>query len=601
MGRYDAGSFNDSKPSLIYAWRYLMSEKTTHPFVEEIAEETRNGNIDRRDFFKYAMVMGLSVSAAGKLVGVRTAQAGIDQTEIVAKKNWAALRSESPFEIKNLLIQEAKKASPDWINAGRGNPNFLNTTVRKGLALLTLFAAEQAEQDTRFQDGGYRLSQAGIARQFEAFITRNSNHPGANFLRDAVQYACGNLSMAPDTVVYQLTDGIQGDFYPDPPRIFPVTEAIVNKYLDRVVFSGKPPKGKFHLFATEGATASMIYIFNSLRENMVLNKGDKVAIVTPVFSPYLELPVLADYGLETVYIQGERTLGWQIPDSEVAKLKDPAIKALYMVNPTNPTSVSLNKDTIKRMSSAIRKHNPNMVIISDTVYSSFVEKFDTFGQELPENILGVYSFSKYFGVTGWRLGAVMVHENCIVDRLIKSLPKRDQAKLDMRYRLASTAPEDIKFYERLEMDSRQVALSHTGGLSCPQQAAMSLFALFELLDTNYSYKASIMGILKKRWEAFYNGLGMPVPTGDNLSRYYSLIDLGHLAEVKHGREYAAKMMKNDPLGFVFRLAQNEATVCLPGKGFAGPDWSLRVALANISQDDCAAVGQNILKVLESYK
>ena len=151
------------------------------------------------------------------------------------------------------------------------------------------------------------------------------------------------------------------------------------------------------------------------------------------------------------------------------------------------------------------------------------------------------------------------------------------------------------------MDSRQVALSHTGGLSCPQQAAMSLFALFELLDTNYSYKASIMGILKKRWEAFYNGLGMPVPTGDNLSRYYSLIDLGHLAEVKHGREYAAKMMKNDPLGFVFRLAQNEATVCLPGKGFAGPDWSLRVALANISQDDCAAVGQNILKVLESYK
>ena len=94
-----------------------MSEKTTHPFVEEIAEETRNGNIDRRDFFKYAMVMGLSVSAAGKLVGVRTAQAGIDQTEIVAKKNWAALRSESPFEIKNLLIQEAKKASPDWINA----------------------------------------------------------------------------------------------------------------------------------------------------------------------------------------------------------------------------------------------------------------------------------------------------------------------------------------------------------------------------------------------------------------------------------------------------------------------------------------------------
>ena len=189
--------------------------------------------------------------------------------------------------------------------------------------------------------------------------------------------------------------GIQGDFYPDPPRIFPATEKIVRKYLDRVVFSGDPPQGNFHLFATEGATAAMIYLFKSLKENMVLNPGDKVAIVTPIFSPYLELPELKDYGLETVYIRGREDMGWQVPDSEVAKLKDPQVKALYMVNPTNPTSVSLNKDTVQRMAATIKAYNPNMVIISDTVYASFVDKFNTFGKELPENILGVYSFSNF--------------------------------------------------------------------------------------------------------------------------------------------------------------------------------------------------------------
>ena len=578
-----------------------MPDNTPHPFVLELADETRKGKVSRRDFFRYATLMGVSVAAAGSLVGITPAEAAK-----AANMDWASLRRESPFEIKNVLIAEAKKAAEskpgsEWINAGRGNPNFLNTTARKALSLLTLFAVEQAETDSHFNDGGYRVSPAGIAKKFDTFMARHVEDPGGKCLRDAMQYARTSLGMSADDVVFQLTDGIQGDFYPDPPRIFPVTEAIVNKYLARVVFSGHPPEGKFHLFATEGATAAMIYIFNSLRENMVLNPGDEVAIVTPIFSPYLELPVLADYGLKTVYIEGDESMGWQIPDKEVAKLKDPKIKALYMVNPTNPTSVSLDADTIGRMSSTIRWHNPEMVIISDTVYASFVDKFNTFGQELPHNILGVYSFSKYFGVTGWRLGVVMIHEDCVIDRIIAKLSKRDQARLDLRYRLTSMNPETIKFYQRLEMDSRQVALAHTGGLSGPQQTAMNLFALFELLDETYAYKASIMGILKRRWTALFKALGMPEPTGDNLTRYYALIDLGRLAEGKHGKPFAAKMMKGEPMDFVFRLAKKEATVCLPGKGFAGPDWSLRVALANISEKDCTAIGENILKVLESYK
>ncbi len=577
---------------------------TPHPFVLELADETRKGNISRREFFRYAALMGLSASVAGSLVGVTPVRAAGEAS--AANLDWAALRKESPFEIKNLLIEQAMKTAGSrpgsgWINAGRGNPNFLNTTARKALSLLTLFAAEQAETDPHFENGGYRVSAEGIAKKFDAFMSRHVQDPGGKFLRDALQYACTHLEMRPDDVIFQMTDGIQGDFYPDPPRILPVTEAIVNRYLNRVVFSGHPPEGRFHLFATEGATAAMIYIFNSLRENMVLNRGDKVAIVTPIFSPYLELPLLDDYGLKTVYIRGEESMAWQIPDKEVAKLKDPGIKALYMVNPTNPTSVSLNSDTIKRMSAVIRRHNPHMVIISDTVYASFVDKFNTFGQELPRNILGVYSFSKYFGVTGWRLGAIMVHDDCVVDRIIAGLPKRDQAKLDLRYRLTSTDPETIKFHQRLEMDSRQVALAHTGGLSGPQQTAMNLFALFELLDETYAYKASIMGILKRRWTALFTALGIPEPTGDNLTRYYALIDLGHLAEEKHGKRFAAKMMKREPLDFVFRLAKQEATVCLPGKGFAGPDWSLRVALANISEEDCTAIGKKILKVLKSYK
>lgn len=572
--------------------------KTIHPFVHEAAEEARKGGISRRDFFRYAACFGVSALGAGRLIGLAGAELAL-----AADPDWPDLEKESPFEIKNLLIRKAKDACAESgcqiVNAGRGNPDFLNTTVRKALSLLALFAATAAEKHSSIRDVGFRRLD-GMAKEFDAFLVEHKAHPGAAFLSEALHYAETQLGMKPDQVVFELVDGMQGDFYPDPPRIFPVTEAIVNRYLDRVVFTNDPPKGRFNLFATEGATAAMIYIFNSLKENMVLREGDKVAIITPIFSPYLEIPALADYGLKPIYIQGDENMGWQVPDSEVAKLRDPQVKALYMVNPTNPTSVSLSADTVKRMADTIRKNNPDMVIISDTVYASFVDSFHTFGKLLPENILGVYSYSKYFGVTGWRLGVVMVHENCVVDRIIRKLSKSEQARLDRRYRLVSTRPGDIPFHDRLEIDSRQVALAHTGGLSGPQQAAMCLFSLFELLDKSYVYKKSIMTVLKKRWTALFKALNLPEPDGAGLTRYYALIDLKMLAEKMHGKGFADKLVKRHALEFLFRLAEQYHTVCLPGAGFAGPDWSLRVALANIREPDCMDIGANILAVMDGY-
>jgi len=571
-----------------------------HPFVEEAAEAATGGNLSRRDFFKYAALFGVSTTVAGNLIGLNDPVVA----RAAAQADWKALAHESPFEIKNLLIKKAQescaKSGNTMLNAGRGNPNFLNTAVRESFALLTLFAAQSARERTANHDIGFRCKKDGLADALQKFLAQKQGEPGAAFLSQALAYVLKEVDIDSDEVVFELVDGIQGDFYPDPPRIFPVTESIVRRYLDRVVFSNDPPRGNFHLFATEGATAAMIYLFKSLKENMVLNPGDKVAIVTPIFSPYLELPELRDYGLEIVYIRGREDMDWQVPDSEVAKLKDPHVKALYMVNPTNPTSVSLNTDTVQRMAATIKAYNPDMVIISDTVYASFVDKFNTFGKELPENILGVYSFSKYFGVTGWRLGVIMVHENNVVDRLIKRLPQKKQAQLDRRYRLTSTTPGKIPFYERLEMDSRQVALAHTGGLSGPQQVGMCLFSLYELLDDTYAYKKSIMKILKKRWTALFKALDLPEPKGDNLTRYYALIDLKDLAESMYGPDFASEFTKGHALDFLFKLAEDYQTVCLPGQGFAGPTWSLRVALANINEAQCAQVGKAITVVKHTY-
>ncbi|MDD2463185.1 MAG: hypothetical protein PHI97_04250 [Desulfobulbus sp.] len=45
-----------------------------------------------------------------------------------------------------------------------------------------------------------------------------------------------------------------------------------------------------------------------------------------------------------------------------------------------------------------------------------------------------------------------------------------------------------------------------------------MFSLYELIDTQCAYKKSIMDILKKRWTALYGALGIPEPSGKNLTR-----------------------------------------------------------------------------------
>jgi aspartate 4-decarboxylase len=81
--------------------------------------------------------------------------------------------------------------------------------------------------------------------------------------------------------VHELTDSILGDNYPVPDRMLIHAELVARRYLDRAMFDRRPPSGAFRLFAVEGATAAMCYVFKSLFSNHILKKGDTIALGTP--------------------------------------------------------------------------------------------------------------------------------------------------------------------------------------------------------------------------------------------------------------------------------------------------------------------------------
>ncbi|MCX5808363.1 MAG: aspartate 4-decarboxylase [Proteobacteria bacterium] len=516
----------------------------------------------------------------------------------------------SPFELKDNLIslaaEHTKQSTMSMLNAGRGNPNWIATTPREAFFTLGGFAIEESKRVWNQPHLGGMPQAKGIAKRFDEFAARNAAAPGIDLLKNAIVYAVGKFGFDADTFVYELTDSVIGDQYPTPDRMLKCIERVVHEYLVQEMCAGQPPEGQYDLFAVEGGTAAMCYIFDSLMVNKLLHKGDKIALGVPTFTPYIEIPELDRYEFRVVEIfadevdsQGNHT--WQYPDWQITRLADPSIKAFFLVNPSNPPSVTLRPNSMNRLVEIVKTRNPNLIIITDDVYGTFVNGFVSLMAKLPHNTIGVYSFSKYFGCTGWRLGVVAVHEDNIFDTMIAKLPEADRNILNNRYKSLSLTPEKMKFIDRMVADSRQVALNHTAGLSLPQQAQMALFSLFALIDKENNYKKATQQIIQRRLEDLIKGIGFTLQPNPYRTGYYATLDLLIWARRMYGEEFADYLVTNyEPVDILFRLAERFSTVLLNGGGFDAPDWSIRVSLANLPDETYPLIGEYLATLGKEY-
>jgi aspartate 4-decarboxylase len=525
-------------------------------------------------------------------------------TDILTLRKFEVL---SPFEIKDELISLARKASRTsqsaFLNAGRGNPNWVATTPREGFFLLGQFAITESRRVMEHSAGlGGMPQPAGIAARLEAWLAKHAEMPGAAFLSSMVPFAIKTFGFAPDAFVHELVDSIIGDNYPVPDRMLVHNERIVHEYLMWAMCGQPRPPGKFDLYAVEGGTAAMCYIFKSLKANRLLLPGDTIALGTPIFTPYLELTHLEDYDLKVVNIKAPQENRFQFTDDEIRKLEDPRIKGLFIVNPGNPTGMALSKETIGKLTTLVKTKRPDLILLTDDVYGTFVNDFRSLLGELPRNTIGVYSYSKYFGATGWRLGVIAIHEDNIFDRLIAKLPDAQMRALDKRYGALTLEPRKVKFIDRIVADSRDVGLNHTAGLSLPQQVMMSMFSLSELMDANKSYQKACTEIVNRRAWSMVESMGLELTPNPNYDAYYGLIDFEFWARKNIGDDAVEYLKKNvHPLDLAFRLAEGHGIVLLNGGGFEAPEWSLRVSLANLPDEAYEDIGRGVRAIARAYR
>jgi aspartate 4-decarboxylase len=281
-------------------------------------------------------------------------------------------------------------------------------------------------------------------------------------------------------------------------------------------------------------------------------------------------------------------------------LRDPSIKAFFVVNPGNPDSRAIRPEMLHRLHDLVRDERSDLIIVADTVYATFVDGFRGIMAELPRNVICLHSFSKNYGATGNRLGFVAVATDNVMDDLLREQSPSLQAHAAERYRSLARDGEHLRFVDRLVADTRDVALHNIAGLATPDQVQMALFALSSLLPSGAPYVNATRAELAARERALLEPLGVSAPGGQD-SNYYCLIDILEVATAQRGDAFAQRFEAEvDPAEFALRLAHDHGVVVLPGRIFDAQSWDVRVSLASLTVAELAAVSAAVLDLIESH-
>ena len=531
-----------------------------------------------------------------------------ERREIV--KHEKSLEKLGAFEIAFQMLKLAKNNEKQniFLDAGRGNPNWIQTISRLAFARIVEFGVHESEQTMHQRDLAGYTKLMGIGVRFRHFLSPEENEID-QFLLDALNYCEERFGFNPDSFVKELVDGVIGNDYPVPSRVLAHTGIILNAYLASTLYhhvDGTKLALKTQVFPTEGGTAAIAYIFNSLKENKLIHRGDRVIINTPIFTPYLSIPQLNDYELQRINLNSREEDHWQLEPEAIGKLNDSNVKVLMLVNPSNPGAMALSSQSLDAIKTAVTK-NPDLMIITDDVYGTFAEQFESVYAVVPNNTLLVYSYSKLFGATGWRLGVIAAHEDNVFDRLIAKLPDNQKAELNKRYGHIALHPENMKFIDRMVADSRSVGLYHTAGLSTPQQIMEVLFSLAHLLNESVDgadqdhYIAEAKAIVDTRYQLLNKGLGISGFNSPHNTKYYSLIDIYELARQYYGTEFANWLRDNfTQLDFLYKLSKRYGTVLMNGVGFGSKPGILRVSESNLPDEAYSMIASDIRGLMASY-
>ncbi len=193
---------------------------------------------------------------------------------------------------------------------------------------------------------------------------------------------------------------------------------------------------------TAGASAALQLACLALFE-----RGDKVLTPDPCYPCNRHFVAATD--AEAVLLPCGADQRFQLTAAQVTEAWDDATRGVLLASPSNPTGTSIAPEEMRAIVEAVRERGG--VAVVDEIYLglSYDERFEKSALSHGEDVISVNSFSKYFGMTGWRLGWLVLPPELVgpVEKLAQNLficP----SSIAQYAALACFEPESLAEYER---------------------------------------------------------------------------------------------------------------------------------------------------------
>jgi aspartate/methionine/tyrosine aminotransferase len=202
------------------------------------------------------------------------------------------------------------------------------------------------------------------------------------------------------------------------------------------------------IVVTAGASAALQLICLALFE-----RGDQVLMPDPCYPCNRHFVAAAD--AQAVLLDAGAEQRYQPSAAQVEAAWNPHTRGVLLASPSNPTGTSIAPEEMKRIVDVVRARGG--VTIVDEIYLglSYEEHFGHSALALGDDVISVNSFSKYFGMTGWRLGWLVLPPQLVapVEKLAQNL-FICASSVAQYAALACFEPDVIAEYERRRQQFR---------------------------------------------------------------------------------------------------------------------------------------------------
>ena len=282
----------------------------------------------------------------------------------------------SPFEIKDFLAKAADKTATRRAIAypQRGPRQSQLDRHRAARGVLPARAVRDHREQARAG------SAAGSRRNAEgARASPGGSRAGSRTRRRArrrVPAAHGAVGgeefrFDADAFVHELVDSIIGDNYPVPDRMLVHNEQIVHEYLQWAMCGGRARRDGSSSTRSKAARRRCVTCSSRSRATACSMRATRSRSARRSSRPTSRCRTR---GLrpQDRDRQAPQENGFQFTDEELKKLLDPKIKAFFVVNPGNPSRDRAVSRRRSRRSVAILKKRPDLMLLTDDVYGTFV-------------------------------------------------------------------------------------------------------------------------------------------------------------------------------------------------------------------------------------